>query len=208
MLISPRPATLARSPLAAYIGNSTIEDGKGRPLPMAYQSSLGTTDVVIGANVMWKKYLTISAGYQQPIIRYTENDYLRLSPANELAYSTADYPFSRKLYRNGDAMLRVEGHYSGQRAGISAGPLAMYHVRNDLYQDETGRWRELVGSEGLTLNMVANGYVRWGRLGEWKLDVTAAAPVVMRDIAPDGLTRRWMVTPRLTYFFGQQVLMF
>jgi hypothetical protein len=190
------------------MGNSTITDGSGRPLPMTYQSSLGTTDLMIGANVMWKKYVTLAAGYQQPIIRYTENDYLRMSPANELSYSTVDYPLSRKLYRNGDVMMRLEGHYSGERAGISAGPWAIYHLANDLYQDETGRWRELNGSEGFTLNVAGNAYIRWGRLGEWKFDVTAALPVVKRDIAPDGLTRQWMVTPRLTYFFGQQVLMF
>lgn len=189
-------------------GSATITDGSSRALPMAYQSSRGSTDAIVGVSMHWKKYLNVSAGYQQPIINYNENNYNRFSVDNDLAYSTADYPLSRKLYRNGDVMMRVEGQYYGNRAGIAAGPLAFYHLRNDLYQDINNKYRELDGSQGFTLNIAGSAFVRFGRYGEWKFDVTGAVPLIQRDLAPDGLRREWMVMPRLTFFFDQNILLF
>jgi hypothetical protein len=189
-------------------GSATVVDGSSRALPMAYQASRGTTDVIVGVGMQWKKYLNVSAGYQQPIIQYNENNYNRFSVDNDLAYSTANYPISRKLYRNGDVMMRIEGQYYGNRAGIAAGPLAFYHLRNDLYQDVNNKYRELDGSQGFTLNVAGSAFVRFGRYGEWKFDVTGAYPLVQRDLAPDGLKREWMVMPRLTLLFNQNILLF
>ncbi|RYE25237.1 MAG: hypothetical protein EOP51_04705 [Sphingobacteriales bacterium] len=189
-------------------GSATMVDASSRALPMAYQSSRGSTDVIVGVSMTWKKYLNVSAGYQQAIINYNENNYDRFSVDNDLTYSTANYPLSRKLYRNGDVMMRIEGQYYGNRAGISAGPLAFYHLRNDLYQDINNKYRELDGSQGFTLNVAGSAFVRFGRYGEWKFDVTGAYPLVQRDLAPDGLRREWMVMPRLTFFFNQDILLF
>ena len=183
------------------MGTATATDGT-RPLPMIYQSSQGSTDVIIGGSAMFKQYITVAAAYQQPFVRYNQNAYDRFYEINDTVYSSTNYPVGSKLYRNGDVMLRVEGHYGGKRAGISGGPLAIYHLRNDLYTDRSGYIREIVGSEGLTLNLVGNVYMRFGRTGSFKLDCTGSIPVVTRDVRPDGLTRNWMITPRFTYFFG------
>lgn len=192
------------------IGMSTANttDGDTRPLPMAYQSNLGSTDVMVGVNATWREYLSISAGYQQPIFRYNGNDYYRSSYYNDPVYSNSDYTIARHLYRNGDVMMRLEGRFATNRAGVTAGPLAIYHLRNDLYEDRTGLWREISGSQGLTLSGVGNVFIRWGRYGSFKLDVTGTLPFIKRDSRPDGLDRQWTIMPRFTFFFNQNTLLF
>jgi len=197
------------------VGMSTANttDGSTRPLPMAYQSNLGSSDVMVGVNANWKEYLSIAAGYQQPVFRYNGNDYFRSSYINDPVYSNSNYTIGRHLYRNGDVMMRVEGHLSTNRqgtnrVGATAGALAIYHVRNDLYEDRTGAWREITGSQGLTLSGVGNIYYRFGRYGSFKLDVTGSVPFVKRDARPDGLERQWTIMPRFTFFFNQSKLLF
>lgn len=188
------------------VANTT--DGGTRPLPMAYQSNLGSTDFLAGVNATWKEYLSISAGYQQAFMRYNGNDYIRSSYYNDPVYSNSDYTIARHLYRFGDAMMRVEGRFATNRAGFSAGPLAIYHVRNDLYEDRTGKWIEINGSQGLTLSGVGNVFYRFGRYGSFKLDVTGTLPFIQRDVRPDGLERQWAIMPRFTFFFNQETLLF
>jgi hypothetical protein len=188
--------------------NADQQDGKARSLPMAYQSGLGSTDVVVGANVKWKDYITVALGYQQPVFRYNDNDYDRLFKVNDLAYNNTEYEVARKLYRNGDMMLRVEGSYSVKRGGISLSPLLIYHLANDLYTDRAGLLREIKGSEGLTVSLVGNAYARFGRRSQFKLDVTGSLPFVTRDATPDGLSREWYIMPRFSYFFNQRSLQF
>lgn len=192
------------------MGTADRTDGPGRPLPMAYQTNLGTTDLVLGASAKWKQYLTFAVGYQQPIYQHNSNGYFRSSTRNELIYSSSQYPISRRLYRNGDIMLRIEGYYGGDRAGISGGPLFIYHLRDDLYSDKFNNdaWVSIKGSQGMTLNLTADAFVRFGRYGTYKFDVMAAAPVATRTIAPEGLSRQWLIIPKLTIFFHQQTLLY
>lgn len=185
------------------IGMSTADltDGKTRSLPMSYQSGLGSTDFMVGASATWKSYITVAAGYQQPISRFNENGYYGSNTINDTFYSSNDYVVSSKLHRQGDVMLRIEGHYGGKLLGVSGGVLAFQHLGNDLYTDRDGYVREVAGTDGLTVNLMGNVYLRLGRYGQYKLDLSGAVPVVERDVKADGLGRRWMLTPRLTYFF-------
>ncbi len=190
--------------LGTRLGLSTgdLNDGQTRSLPMSYQNSLGSTDAIVGLSATWKDYITIAAGYQQPVFRYNENGFQGSDPINDLSYSRDEYLVSSKLHRQGDVMLRLEGHYGGKRAGVSGGGLAFYHLANDLYTDRAGYVREVAGSDGLTVNVMGNAYVRFGRYGSYKIDVTCAVPIVERDAKPDGLGRAWVFMPRLTYFFA------
>jgi hypothetical protein len=190
------------------MGTAALEDGKGRPLPMVYQSNKGTSDFVLGASVTWQKYLTLAVGYQQPFVQYNQNQYRGLAVANEAIYSSEDYPNTRNFYRNGDLMMRLEGQYSGKRAGISAGPLVFYHLRNDLYEDINNRFREIEDSKGVTVNIAGNAFYRMGRYGNWKIDVSGGIPVVNRDVLPDGSRREWVITPRITYIFKRENILF
>lgn len=189
-------------------GNGTLTDGKNRPLPMAYQSSWGTTDLILGANFWVQRYFSFSLGYQQPVINYNDNLYTGYSVDNEMLYSGKDYPLSKRLYRFGDLMARAEGHYSGDRAGISAGPLLFYHLGDDLFEDVDGRIVALEGSKGFSLNLSGNVFVRFGRYGSWKLDLSGGLPITTREVHPDGSTRSWILIPGLTYFFNQESVLF
>lgn len=187
------------------MGTANVTDGQTRPLPMAYQASRGSTDVMVGGSVMWKKYVSAAVGYQQPIFRYNENDFYAASPANDTFYSRDVYAISRKLYRQGDVMMRLEGHLITKRFGLTGGAVAIYHLKNDLYEDRnTGLWHEIDGTQGLTVNLNANAFVRFGRRGEFKLDVTGATPVVRTDVYSSGLYRQWMLMPRFTFFFNSK----
>jgi hypothetical protein len=188
--------------------DASLTDGKGRGLPMVYQPGQGSTDLILGVSAQYKDHVSFALGYQQPIIRYNGNDYLRSSPINELGYSNAHYPLSRQLYRNGDLMARVEGHLTGVRAGISGGPLVFYHLKNDLYVDINNKYRESFESNGFTMNLAGSAFYRMGRYGQWKLSMYGAFPVVERDFSPDGTKRQWVLMPSISYFFGQNDLLF
>ncbi|RYD54635.1 MAG: hypothetical protein EOP56_18770 [Sphingobacteriales bacterium] len=189
------------------MGTADLQDTKTRSLPMVYQSNSGTTDFIIGGHIKYKQYFVVSAAYQQPFVYYNENGYNRLALENDFVYNNPAYPMARKLRRYGDVMVRAEGILTGKRAGVSAGPLAFYHLHDDMYTDRQNREIQINGSAGFTLNAFASAFVRMGRKAEWKLDVTASAPLIQRDAIPDGLRRDWVVTPRITYFFGQRTLL-
>lgn len=188
------------------MGTANATDGSARPLPMPYQASRGSTDFFGGGSITYKQYVTFAAGYQQPFYRYNENDFYAAHQTNDTFYSGNAYTISRKLYRQGDVMLRLEGHYITERAGITGGFVGIYHVRDDMYQDRnTGLWHEVPGSQGGTLNLTGNAFVRFGRHGEYKLDVTGATPIIARrDVYVSGLNRQWMLMPRFTFFFNSK----
>ncbi len=191
------------------MNNANISDGATRPLPMAYQPSRGSSDFMVGINATFKEYFTVAAGYQQPIVRYNDNDYHRSSPINDPIYSNSEYTIGRHLHRYGDAMMRMEGHLITNRVGFTAGGLALYHVRNDVYEDAFNNASYAVkDSHGLTVSLVGNLFVRFGRYGACKFDVTGSLPVVTRAARPDGLERWYTITPRFTLFFNQRKLLF
>lgn len=184
------------------MGTANSSDGKTRPLPMAYQTSRGSMDAIVGGSVTWKQYVTLAAGYQQPFYRYNDNNFFTVNQVNDTLYSD-EYTIARKLYRQGDVMLRLEGHLTTDRVGLTAGALGIYHVKDDLYEDRnTGLFFEIPGTQGLTVNITGNAYYRFGRRGEFKLDVTGTTAVVRRDVYSSGLNRQWLIMPRFTFFFN------
>jgi uncharacterized protein YaiE (UPF0345 family) len=176
-------------------GLGNAGDGNvGKPFPMVYQTSLATTDVLLGANLKWQKYLSIALGVQQPVIQYNINGYEKTGyRGNDTSYFA-----SSKLKRSGDVMLRIEGRYDFKEDfGISAGPLVMYHLMEDKMTSSTATEFSVVGSSGLTLNVVAGVYYK---TKTWIFDLNAGVPVIKRDAMPDGLSRTWVVIPRFTLY--------
>ncbi len=172
---------------------SASDDDKGQPLPMAYQTSLGTTDVIVGVGAKVGKYLNLALGVQQPVLQYNTNNYSRA----KLGDADTTFFASRKLKRAGDVMLRVEGQYDLKNMGFNAGPLLMYHIMDDKMKMVNGTDSTLTGSAGMTLNVTAGWYYKTSK---WRLDLSAGIPVIQRDYRPDGLTRSFVVCPRFTLF--------
>jgi len=177
------------------LGNANATD-RGMPLPMPYQSSLGTTDLIIGVGLVYHKYISIAAGYQQPVIQYNRNGYLP-----DIIYpdmpTGREYFASRDLGRRGDVLLRAEGHYQWNRWSVSGGPLFIDHLGEDRFTTQSGDRASLKGSEGITLNIA--GSLSYS-LPSRKIDLLVGTPFIVRDYRPDGLTRAWVITLRYTQF--------
>ncbi len=176
------------------LGNATATDG-GQPLPMPYQSNLGTTDIIIGVSAKWKKYVSAAIGYQQPVIQYNDNAYTKTAST----YNT--YFESANLERSGDVLVRAQGHFDRSNWGISAGPLLIYHLADDKITYPNGVTASVTGSQGATLNLAGNVYVK---VKSWQIDISAGSPFMVRTARPDGLTKSWTVIPRLTYNFNKK----
>lgn len=175
-------------------GNADATDN-GIALPMPYQANLGTTDLILGINAKWQKYISAAVGYQQPVIQYNNNNYL---PSSLSGNATGNYFASRQLERKGDILLRLQGHLLLKNAGVSAGPLFIYHLGEDVITLYNGSELSLTGSDGLTLNITANAYYQFKR---WRADISLGTPAIVRSSRPDGLTRAFTLVPRITYNF-------
>ncbi|MCU0335247.1 MAG: hypothetical protein MUF62_09390 [Chitinophagaceae bacterium] len=171
----------------------------GRPLPMQYQPSLGTLDVIAGIALQNDRF-HLAAGWQQPLTQRNKNGFLPVYWANNEA--AANYPPSNQLRRRADVLLR--GSYALLRSGRlrwQAGLLAIYHLGQDRYTDPfaTQGLQNIDGSEGLTLNLTSQWQYQISK--SWSLGLTAAVPLQVRTVRPDGLTRSWVLAPELSFRF-------
>lgn len=159
----------------------------GYDLPLNYQPSLGTTDLILGASHQWKN-LFVSLGYQQALTK-SPNEFLsnRYEPGDPL-YS---YPSSYHLSRKGDIMLRSAYLLPVNKMfTLTPGFTGIYHVANDTYTLGNNEI-ELKGSKGLTLN--ANLFMDVFFKEKYNVQVYFGTPLVVRDLRPDGLTRKFVV---------------
>ncbi|HEU5291691.1 MAG TPA: hypothetical protein VFU05_13670 [Cyclobacteriaceae bacterium] len=171
----------------------------GQPLPMQYQSSLGTFDAIIGASVRSNRW-QFSAGLQQPLSGENKNEFLpTLWPGNNDAEK---YPATSSFSRKADVLLRGAYHFiTNNKFQLTAGLLGIYHVSNDTYQDPATSDQPITidGSDGLTLNLTTS--MRWSVGSKFQIGLVAGAPVVTREIRPDGLTRSFVVSPEIRWSF-------
>ncbi len=160
-------------------GNDTDEN---RPLPMDYQSSLGTYDIILGVSQKIKNFQVVVA-YQQPLNK-NENTYFSSSSLNNSPFIFSTNEFDRAA----DVLLRVSYPVKASKSlVITPSILPIYHVTNDKYTDLMGNSREIEGSQGLTLN--ANIYLDYQLKNNDKIQFSLAAPLAVREARPDGLTR-------------------
>lgn len=177
------------------LSNSDLQVN-GRSLPMQYQSSLGTYDVIAGATFAHRRW-QLSAGCQQPLSGANGNRFSRVMWSGHAADA---YPESDMLDRRGDILLK--GSYSapiGRRWAVCPGALLVYHLGKDRYYDAAAdKMMPLDGSEGLTLNATLNIIYT---MKTWTFGLVAGRPLVVRDIRPDGLTRSIVLLPEISYKF-------
>lgn len=157
-------------------------------LPLPYQTSLGTTDLILGVGVVHHA-LGITLALQQPLKSRNDNMYL---PSDYPASSNASkYLPTNKFGRKGDLLLR--GSYDfllSKKFSIRPSILSIYHLANDTYADDAGNRREIALSRGITMN--ANVFFNYKISKTSSLELSLAAPFVVRDARPDGLTRSFV----------------
>jgi hypothetical protein len=154
-------------------------------LPMGYQISLGSTDMILGLSYVQDAFILTTA-YQQPLIQNKNGFDITDYPEGMLQgvyYSTNDYE------RKGDVLLRVSRHvrFRNNKYLFIPSILPIYHLGNDSYLDNTGSRIEIADSNGLTLNL--NLFLQYKLTGSTRIELSVGAPVIARKVRPDGLSK-------------------
>jgi hypothetical protein len=160
-----------------------IKDGKH--LPMPYQTSLGTTDLVLGINYN-RNAFGITLAVQQPLKSINGNNFIPENyPANSLAQK---YLPTNEFSRKGDALLRFSYNYKlAEKLSVRPSLLGIYHLANDSYLDANKIRMNILNSNGLTLN--GNLFLDYSFNNGSGLELSVGTPFIIREKRPDGLTR-------------------
>lgn len=157
------------------------------PLPMDYQASLGTFDLIFGVGYAIKKMQFVAA-IQQPLSQnknqFFASDYPALS-------NLAGFQSTNNFQRAGDVLLRLSYPVTiTSKLKLTPSILPIYHLANDKYTDEHNIEREITGSQGLTLN--GNFYVDYDLNAKSIIQLNVGMPFLVRASRPDGLTRSFI----------------
>ena len=161
----------------------------GLVLPMYYQVSLGSWDMIIGASLINENWL-FAMGYQNAL---TANDNtFKQSDWDPPVYPSesyiASYDEATKLKRGSDIMFRVERNFRFARYNFNVGLLPIFRVTKDQIIDEvTNEYKKLDGTTGLALSLLVGFGYNFNINNTVKF--TYGKKLKQRDVNPDGLTR-------------------
>lgn len=181
------------------ISDKTSDKFPGEPLPMYYQTSLGTFDFITGLSLINRKWL-FATGIQIPFKHINQNrfDWTDFPDYPDPNYIKT-YSQSNLLKRGIDVMLRVERNFRFSRFNFSTGLLPIYRITNDRITNLQGVEVKPDGARGLALSgIITAGYsfnVRSGFKLLW------GHKIVQRDKNPDGLTREMVTSITYNYRF-------
>jgi hypothetical protein len=160
---------------------------KNLPLPMDYQASLGTFDLILGIGYEIKKIQFVAA-IQQPL---TQNGNQFIATNYPINSELRTFQSTSKFERSGDVLLRVSYPINvTSKLKLTPSILPIYHLTNDKYTDEFNVKKEIKGSQGLTLN--GNAYLDYEINSRSIIQLNLGMPFIVRDARPDGLTRSFI----------------
>lgn len=171
----------------------------GAPLPMYYQTSLGTYDFITGVSMISRKWL-FATGIQIPVIQINQNtfDWSDYPEYPDQKYIET-YSQSNHLKRGIDVMFRVERNFRFARFNFSAGLLPIYRITNDRIENNQGVEIKPDGARGLALSGIATGGYNFNvRSG---VKVLFGQKFLQREKNPDGLSRVVVLTASYFYRF-------
>lgn len=166
--------------------------------PMQYQSSLGTTDILLGFSMNNNRWM-FSAGWQQPISGTNKNSFIASQWSDPDAIN---YPPSNQFNRKADLLFRSNYSFiKNSKMLLNGGILGIYHLENDRYLFESPVFSpaEIYGSKGLTLNLTTSLQLELSK--KFNLGFSAGMPLIVREQRPDGLTRKFVLAPELSFRF-------
>jgi hypothetical protein len=170
----------------------------GLSLPMQYQSSLGTIDLILGFSLQSDRWKW-AAGWQQPLSGRNRNNFLPVYWTDQRA---GVYPPTNNFNRKGDVLVRSTYAIIKKKSiQVEGGLLGIYHLGKDTYVNFNERPNPIPieGSQGLTLN--ATVAAEWKINPKFSFGFTGGVPLVVREVRPDGLTRSIVFSPQITYHF-------
>lgn len=156
-------------------------------LPMDYQSSLGTFDLILGIGYDIKK-LQLVVALQQPL---TQNRNAFVAEGYPTNSAIRNFQTTNQFKRKGDVLFRASYPLKlSEKLTFTPSILPIYHLANDQYTDLLGATKEIKGSQGFTLN--GNAYLDYNINQKNALQLNLGVPFVVRDSRPDGLTRTYI----------------
>jgi len=173
-------------------------------LPMYYQTSLGTYDLIAGISLINRKWL-FATGIQIPLNQngnqFDWHRWQTTDPA-KLDY-VKQYPNSTDLKRGVDVMLRVERNFRLSRFNFTVGLLPIYRIIADEVTDFQGNRTSQNAkgdvAKGLALSwIVTAGYSFNARSG---IRLLVGHKIQQRAYSPDGLTRELVASLGYSYRF-------
>ena len=181
---------------------SDLKDGTHNlPLPMYYQTSLGTYDFIAGMSAISREWL-FATGIQIPFNRnqnhFTWAPWIPVYQNGEGADYVREYDGAYELKRGIDVMLRVERNFRFSRVNFSAGLLPIYRIRRDeVTVPATGERVKPEGTTGLALSAIATAGYSFNIQSGIKL--LYGRKITQREFNPDGLTRHDVMT--ISYYY-------
>lgn len=152
--------------------------------PMAFQTTLGTYDLILGSTYKYKK-ISASLAYQQPLT------------------STEDW-YYQDYKRQGDILIKPSYHFKPlKNLSIMPSVMAIYRLGEDeitslLNSDgtynvsatENLQKYKIAGTDGLTINLMAD--FKYTFAEDYHIGLMAAVPVLNRKTIIDGLKRQYV----------------
>jgi hypothetical protein len=187
--------------------NSDFKTSDGNALPMYYQTSLGTWDIISGISLINRHWL-IATGIQIPL-NQNKNDFDwhrwdngHPDDPDEFAY-VQKYANATQLRRGTDIMLRVERNFRFSRFNFSLGLLPIYRITPDVITNAAGvRTSYNLQNDkavGLAMSWITTaGYNFSVRSG---IKLLVGHKIVQRAFSPDGLTRELVTSFTYIYKF-------
>lgn len=153
-------------------------------LPLDYQSSLGTFDLIAGLNFNYKKW-DFNTAFQIPVFTNNKNSYFK-----EFS-GTDDFPSTNLFERKSDALFRTTYTFqtSNKKFTFKPNVLFIYHLGEDRFQNTFGQRETIKNSDGLTINGNLIGVYTINTKNS--IELSLATPFVVREVRPDGLTREF-----------------
>lgn len=177
--------------------NNSDKEIDGRPLPMYYQTSLGTYDAIAGISVITREWL-FATGIQIPL-NENKNEFLWGAWADHSTDATYSrgYDRAKGLKRGTDVMLRVERNFRFSRLNFTLGLLPIYRITRDEFTLPDGTRTRPDEAQGLALSGIfTTGYSFDVRSG---IKLLLGHKIVQRDLNPDGLTRELVTS--ISYYY-------
>ncbi len=163
------------------------------PIPLVYQSSLGTFDVILGKNYNFIKW-DFNAAVQIPVININKNSFIKEFSGTNLFETT------NLFERKSDGLLRATYSHKTKNGKFIFKPnvLFLYHFGEDTFEDNFGDRKSIAGSSGITIN--GNLIAAYKLNSSSSLETSLATPFIVREERPDGLTRKF--TAGLSYKYN------
>ena len=168
-------------------------------LPMYYQVTLGSHDLVAGASWINRNWM-MATGIQVALTKNENFFQWKDWPDYPDPSYLEQYSVGRQLKRGTDVMFRVERNFRFTNYNFNIGLLPIYRITKDeAYMPASNTREKLDGTTGLALSLLAGfGY---------SLDVRNSIKIIYgkklldREVNPDGLTRKMVISTSYVYRF-------